>query len=83
MTEIAFVVGPHGARDEARPPLVVERRARLPRDPRGIAVDLAGAILETVLRQHEGRRAEGVGLDDVAAGLEVRARAGVARRRVA
>ena len=47
-------------------------RAGGARDLRGAHVELVGARLEAVLGEHERRGAEGVGLDDVAAGREVR-----------
>ena len=36
------------------------------------AVELVGLVAEVVVGEHEARAAEGVGLDDVGAGLQVR-----------
>ena len=44
---------------------------RLAREPGGRQVDLMGARGQAVLREHQRGRAEGVGLDDVAAGFQV------------
>ena len=42
-----------------------------PRQPGRLEVDLVGEVLEAVVAQRDRRRVEGVGLDDVRAGLEV------------
>src|SRR5262249_53758154 len=62
---------PDRAEDEARLVLGREALARAARDLRGDAVDLARAIAEAELGEHERVRAERVRLDDVAADLEV------------
>ena len=64
---------PHGARDPAEPlgrgELVADGARQLGRPPR----ELACPVAQAVLGQHDRGRAEGVGLDDVAADLEERA----------
>ena len=64
---------PHGAGDPAgalgRGELVADGAGELGRPPR----ELARPVAQSVLGQHDRGRAEGVGLDDVAADLEERA----------
>ncbi len=59
------------ARHEARTAAVRRRVRGLAGKPRGHPVDLAGAVLEPVLGEHDRGATEGVGLDDVGAGGEV------------
>ena len=59
---------PHRAADEA---LAAGRGAGLASQLGGTPVELERALLEAVLREHQGRTAERVGLDDVGAGVEV------------
>ena len=63
--------GPHGARHEPRPVRGGPGGAGLSRDLGGPPVDLDGLLGEAVLREDEGRAAEGVGLHDVGPRLEV------------
>ena len=63
----------HRAGDEAGPRGVGRFRlgARLAREIGSLTVDFAAAVGETVLGEHDGRRAEGVRLDDVRAGGQI------------
>ena len=71
VTEIALVVGPMEPQTK-RGLSGVEWRAQAARAMRGgQAVELEGLVGEAVLGEHQRRAAEGVGLDDVAAGGEV------------
>jgi hypothetical protein len=64
----------HRTADEAHPPRSVELGGGLARQRRRQAADLEGLVGESVLAQHQRRRAERVGLDDVGTGREVEAR---------
>ena len=66
-----FVGGPDGAGDEARLRRGGELVGDFARELGGGEVEFVGAVLESVLGEHDPRAAEGVGLDDVGAGFEV------------
>ena len=61
----------HRAGDEARPLRCRSRIRRLARQLRRNEVDLVHLVLQVVLGEHDARAAEGVGLDDVGAGVEI------------
>ena len=63
--------GAHGAGDETRPLGGGNIVRRLPRQGCGLPVDAPGFVGQGVLGQHQGRGAEGVGLQDVAPGVQV------------
>jgi hypothetical protein len=62
---------PHRAADEAQAAGRVVARAGLAGELGGALVELEGARGEVVFGEHQRRRAEGVGLHDVGAGVEV------------
>ncbi len=66
-----LVGGAHGADDEARPIGGGELVAASHRELGGAPVELPRPVGQAVLGEHDRRAAEGVGLDEIGAGLEI------------
>ena len=83
VTVMALVVGPMEPATKRGLRGGGEFGRRLPRQSRGGEVQFVGVVLQAVFGQHQRRAAEGVGLDDVGAGLEIGAVDRPAPRRAA
>ena len=71
VTLMAFVVGPIEPATKRGLAGAGKFVRGLPREFRRAAIDLACAVAQPVLREHQGRAAKGIRLDNVRAGLEI------------